>query len=223
MKEYATNIALPTRDTFPSSAIVSLDLSLSATGLCLIDSGTAISGSLIKTDKRDLSRLDEIESVTCNWLDMAIDLHRQRLVVILEGYGFSTQFGILLGELGGIIRLALYRRNIETYTIQPTSVKKFITGQGKGEKSMVMKELYKRYSLDLNDNNLADAAALAIMGYYFIHQSGIDLLKYQMESIKTPRKIIDGPSLSERNQRTRLRQDSRQAALMQPVANIDSP
>jgi Holliday junction resolvasome RuvABC endonuclease subunit len=43
-------------------------------------------------------------------------------------------------------------------------LKKFITGKGKGDKDMMMMEIYKQYGHEALDNNEADAFGLAACG-----------------------------------------------------------
>ena len=46
----------------------------------------------------------------------------------------------------------------------PSQLKKFVTGKGNSEKSMVIKEVYKRFGIDTNDDNTADAVVLGHIG-----------------------------------------------------------
>jgi crossover junction endodeoxyribonuclease RuvC len=85
---------------------------------------------------------------------------------MIEGYAFGAKgsSGISLGELGGVTRVALYDLNVPFIEIPPTQAKKFITGTGSAPKDIVIKELYKRFGIDTNDNNIADAVGLMILG-----------------------------------------------------------
>ena len=46
----------------------------------------------------------------------------------------------------------------------PSQLKKFVTGKGNVEKSVVMKEVYKRFGIDTDDDNTADAVVLGHIG-----------------------------------------------------------
>ena len=76
--------------------------------------------------------------------------------------------GVSLGENGGVIRFLLISKypKAKFLEVPPTTLKKFVTGSGKGEKSLMLKEVYKTYNFDTNNDNIADAFALCKLGYY---------------------------------------------------------
>jgi Holliday junction resolvasome RuvABC endonuclease subunit len=87
-------------------------------------------------------------------------------LVVFEGYGYAGKFthSHSLGELGGVLKLVALDRKIPFIVVPPTVLKLFVTGKGNTEKNAVSKEAYKRFGVDLTDNNQIDAAVLAIMG-----------------------------------------------------------
>ena len=48
--------------------------------------------------------------------------------------------------------------------VAPTSLKKFITGSGKGDKSLMMMSVLRDYDFESLDDNECDAYSLAILG-----------------------------------------------------------
>jgi crossover junction endodeoxyribonuclease RuvC len=52
--------------------------------------------------------------------------------------------------------------------VTPSQLKKFVTGKGNADKSVVMKEVYKRFSIDTDDDNTADAVVLGHIGMTLI-------------------------------------------------------
>ena len=69
------------------------------------------------------------------------------------------------------------------------SLKKFILGTIKGSgKELILKEVYKKYQLDINNNNIADALVLAkIADLYYKMQNKLaigDYPKYQIEVVQ---------------------------------------
>lgn len=48
--------------------------------------------------------------------------------------------------------------------VAPSTLKKFILGKGKGEKSFIVREVFKAYGLDAGTDDEADACALAHIG-----------------------------------------------------------
>jgi hypothetical protein len=69
-----------------------------------------------------------------------------------------------LGELGGVTRLALYNLKIPYVLVPPATLKKFITGKGNSPKNIMLKEIFKRFAMDFDDDNVADAYSLAQLG-----------------------------------------------------------
>lgn len=93
--------------------------------------------------------------------------------VAIEGYSFGSKNGReALGELGGILRMALFNANREPLVVPPTSLKTFATGSGNAPKDQVMMQAYKRWGIETGNNNECDACVLAIMGLAV--QSGFD-------------------------------------------------
>ncbi len=86
----------------------------------------------------------------------------------IEGYAFGAQNtrAHSIGELGGVFRLALHDWSIPWFIAPPTVVKKFVTGKGNVKKGQVQVGLYKKWRLDITDEDEADAAALALMAMY---------------------------------------------------------
>jgi Holliday junction resolvasome RuvABC endonuclease subunit len=69
-----------------------------------------------------------------------------------------------LAELNGIVKFWLWHRGIPYALVAPTTLKKFILGAGKGEKSLIIREVFKAYGLDAAVDDEADACVLAHIG-----------------------------------------------------------
>lgn len=90
----------------------------------------------------------------------------------MEGYSMFERYGQhASGEVGAAIKLTLVgwfgldQQVAYPIIVQPQSLKKFTTGSGTVKKSMMAKEVFKRWGVDYNDDNLADAYALARLAY----------------------------------------------------------
>jgi len=95
------------------------------------------------------------------------DKHKPKLVVI-EGYAFGNKFTLVtMVEIGTMIRYKLQGGSqIKSYhwiELQPTALKKFVTGKGNSKKDMMMKEVYKKWGFEGTDNE-CDAVGLAMYG-----------------------------------------------------------
>jgi crossover junction endodeoxyribonuclease RuvC len=92
--------------------------------------------------------------------------------IAMEGYSMYERFGQHnSGEVGAAIKLTLVGwfgldKPIAYPTlVAPQQLKKFTSGSGNSKKSMMAKEVLKRWGADFNDDNLADAYALARVAY----------------------------------------------------------
>lgn len=103
--------------------------------------------------------------------------------VVFEGFAFSQpNQAHQLGGIGYLLRFYLWQQGIDWMEIGPTKLKQFVTGKAFAKKEEMMKDVLKRFSVDTDDNNVADAVALAHvgmtkLGYY------PNATQYQMECI----------------------------------------
>lgn len=63
-----------------------------------------------------------------------------------------------------MVRLALRTCGVDYLTVVPSQLKKFGTGSGLSKKEVIIKEVLKRFGVDTNDNNQADALVLVHLG-----------------------------------------------------------
>lgn len=115
---------------------VGLDLSLRSTGIAANENPI-----VLQTDLTGMRRLA--------WLrDGIIDLvaHVSNPAVFVEGYSFASRNSQshAAGELGGVVRLALWEQGIPYVDIPPTSRAKFATGRGNAAKSEVVSAVSAR-------------------------------------------------------------------------------
>lgn len=141
--------------------VMGIDASLTATGLAVIN-GTKLFSDVLsppKDQNRGPARLSWFKDM----FSVAIRTHHPELIFI-EGYGFGAKNQAhSLGELGGILKVCIHESGVPFQIAPPTVLKMFATGKGNAEKDAVSKELFKRYGVDLMNNNAVDAAGLAIM------------------------------------------------------------
>lgn len=147
----------------PASPLLYLgiDQSLVSTALTYVTEGAHVTERLACPfgADRPVQRLGWYHETVGNRLDAL----RPTLVGI-EGYAFGAMSRAhALGELGGVIRLALLARNQRSVCIPPNTLKSFVTGNGNAEKAVMSKELFKRWGVDLDQNDEVDSAAIAIM------------------------------------------------------------
>jgi Holliday junction resolvasome RuvABC endonuclease subunit len=145
--------------------VLGLDLSLTATGVALPD-GTSYTIKLgaqytikLGAQWKGMDRLRRIRSEVFD----AVAVHAVDLVAV-EGYSYNSRNGgEKLGELGGVIRLALYDYGIDYVDVPPASLKKYATGKGNASKNEVLAAAVRRLGYDGADDNEADALWLRAM------------------------------------------------------------
>ena len=83
----------------------------------------------------------------------------------IEGPAFSSkgQFVLQMGALHYYLRIFLIKKKVNFKIIAPGTLKKFVTGTGKGKKELILLKTYKKWGVEFNNNNLADAYGLARM------------------------------------------------------------
>ena len=107
-----------------------LDLSLTSTGVSIGGLTTSI-----KSKNRGPERLVEIRDEIINLAkDGGVN------VVAIEGYSYASRHSQAhsIGELGGVVRVAMRELGIPMVVIPPTCRAKFATGKGNSGKSEVM-------------------------------------------------------------------------------------
>ena len=172
---------------------IGLDLSLTGTGFCLKE-GNTLNVETIKTKPKDFP--NKIERVKKIVTEVTRRIPQDVSLVCVENYftpSNRAQIGAAMGliELGWSVRLALYQLEVPFYVIVPQHLKKFGTGKGNCPKSIVIREVFKRWGVDVKDDNQADACVLANIAYE-IAQWNESLPAYQLETIE--KVVLDSES-----------------------------
>jgi crossover junction endodeoxyribonuclease RuvC len=143
--------------------ISALDLSLTGTGYAIGTCSTPGTrtigyGTLSPKKLSGMPRLDWIRS-------QIAEVVKGSELVVCEGYAFGRpNQAHQLGELHGLISFWLYKHEIPELRIQPTTLKKFVTGKGNAQKDMMLMEIFDRFGHKGANNNEADAIGLLYMG-----------------------------------------------------------
>lgn len=139
-----------------------IDLSLSESGVVILDNDARIiKQSIISTLSKD--------DIECRLLFIKEEIKLllkefKNIVVYVEGLSFASsgQGMLQLGALHYFIRIFLYENKFKYQVIPPTKLKKFVC-TGKAKKELMLKEVYKKWNFDTDNNNIADAYSLARM------------------------------------------------------------
>ena len=139
-----------------SGTYLGIDASLTSTGIAWLVPGL-LSTKLLRPKITGVARLA--------WYDSHLQalLEHAPTYVAVEGYAYGKiNKGHDIGELGGVLRLAMFRKGVKFTVVPPGTLKKFVTGSGKGSKSPIALNLYKRWGLDVEQEDMADATGLAL-------------------------------------------------------------
>ena len=100
---------------------------------------------------------------TINYIEEELEL--DVLDIAMEGTVLQSQAALVLGELSATVRLAIYDmfEDARKYPLKvpPMTLKKYAAGKGNAKKQEMLLQIYKRWGLEFNDDNAADAYALA--------------------------------------------------------------
>jgi Holliday junction resolvasome RuvABC endonuclease subunit len=155
----------------PSNHKVTIGIDQSLTGFALsvvsVDSPNLHKTWVFKSQYKGVQRLDDIVA----WLYTTFDSLRQGHEIVgvaMEGTVLQSQAASILGELAGVTKLSLYNYfdNLSQQCalplqIPPMTLKKYATGKGTAKKQEMLLQIYKRWGVEFNDDNAADAYALA--------------------------------------------------------------
>ncbi len=143
-----------------NNKIAGFDLSLTSTGVSLKDKTFALS-----TKYKGIQRLDYYYE---EFMKILKDSNVK--VAILENYAYNSPYQReALAELGGVFKLACFKCNVTVVSVAPTTLKKYVTNNGRAKKDVVRLEAYKKWGIEFNTNDEVDAYALRMFGNHLIN------------------------------------------------------
>ena len=136
-----------------------IDQSLTETGIVILDYDYKILlATTISTPTRGVERL------------FHIDLKFRELIkpfqlefACIEGGAYKEVGRIFqLGQVSGILQLALYREGVDFIEAAPLQTKKYVQGVGKNKgKETILLDIYKNFHEEIRNDNIGDAYVLA--------------------------------------------------------------
>ena len=155
-----------------------LDLSLTSTGV----SYGGITDS-IRPTTRGVQRLVEIRDRV-----MAVVEGQRIQIATIENYSYMSRnsHAHSLGELGGVIRVALFERGVPFVEIPPTCRAKFATGKGNASKGEVISAISAKTGIiwtGSDGEDRCDAWVLEQMLLVKLGESQYDWSKQQLEAL----------------------------------------
>jgi len=165
MKEINDYIDMRKLD-FKTALYMGIDQSTTSSGIIILDwKGKIVLERLIKYNSNTINNTD----MRLVWLHqefLNVMLDERFLNICLVGYELPSATrpaqAHLMGETAFTIKLACWKTDLPYITIAPQRIKKYVAAtKSEGVKSLVMKNVYKQYDYDVNDDNLADAFVIA--------------------------------------------------------------
>jgi Holliday junction resolvasome RuvABC endonuclease subunit len=114
----------------------------------------------------DLARMEYMLEEVIGLLPGTRAVWPQTVFVVIEGLAFSGRgsYALQLAGLGYMLRREFRNAGIAYREVAPTQAKKFLTGKGNCDKNLILKEVFKRYHIDVDDDNIADAVNFNMIG-----------------------------------------------------------
>jgi Holliday junction resolvasome RuvABC endonuclease subunit len=168
-----------------SELYLGIDQSLTGTGLCVIDNDARVR-VLATVDTKNLRggiRLAKIR-------DAVVDVLTEGPIsgAAVEGYSMgSINRPFDLGEVGGVIRLALTDARVSYNIVAPSVLKLFATGHGHADKARMLREAETRGACPADDNQ-ADAYFLACVARAVSRGASQPHELRALRTVTTPRK-----------------------------------
>jgi Holliday junction resolvasome, endonuclease subunit len=180
-----------------NTVFVGIDPSLSATAVVIVNlQGELIHSKVCKVKTTGPERLRDIREEVVDILhhndlfgdgDEADNEYYIPLVAI-EHYAMGCKFGReTAGELGGVLRVMMYEKNIPYIEVPPLQLKKFATGKATAQKDHILMSVYKKWGIEFKTNDEADAYVLARMARcieFAKREKHINVTGYELEVIQ---------------------------------------
>ena len=118
-----------------------------------------------KSPYKGVQRLDDIQTFLFERFEWLQERGNSIRDIAMEGTVLASNSALVLGELAATVKLLLWdffedhRRT--PLQIPPMTLKKYAAGKGNAKKQEMLLQIYKRWGVEFNDDNAADAYALA--------------------------------------------------------------
>jgi Holliday junction resolvasome RuvABC endonuclease subunit len=167
---------------------VGIDQSLTGFAMCVVDIAdpTKYEVWVYSSPNKGVQRLNDIAHFIASKFEFLEENGNDVYDIAMEGTVLHSQAASVLGELAGVVKLVLFsifeehaNERLKTpLQVPPMTLKKFVSGKGTATKDLMLLNVYKRYGVELSDNNAADAYGLArIAAEYVIDDVEKGLLK----------------------------------------------
>lgn len=179
---------------------VGIDQSLTGFAITAINVGKpeAYETWVYKSEYNGVRRLSDIRWWMEDKFDF-LDKNNCRIKEIaMEGTVLASHSALVLGELAGMVKLSIwdyFDGNLNSaipfedhlrvpLQVPPMTLKKYATGKGNAKKQEMLMQMYKRWSVEFNDDNAADSYALARLASGYFIDSVEEAVVEQIKDLK---------------------------------------
>lgn len=179
--------------------LLGLDVSLTSTGIALLDADTTYILDSLKTLPIDGIHVERHHKILTaltfhlNWIKENVSEDAD-IWGVIEGYAYGKDPKrgsqvITLAEIGGLVRYVVWRyTGHPLIVVAPNTLKLFVTGHGHAKKEQMLLFLFKKYGIEFKNNDEAEAFALAKMGLCCFDEQERSLTDYEKRTVATVRK-----------------------------------
>lgn len=159
--------------------ILALDLSLRSTGVCR-------NGALSTLVPKGLTGMARLIWIRAKVLDLCTDSADNPTVdlAVLEHYAFSAHaaYAHELGELGGVVRIALVDYGVRYVDVNVSTLKTFACGKGSAKKEQMLGEAIRK--LGYSGHSPDEVDALFLYHCALAHYTGTATNEKQRDALK---------------------------------------
>jgi hypothetical protein len=174
--------------------LIGIDLSILEPGIAIynpdIDSNTVMTYNFPKGNFQcSIRRYNRVAEKLANHIFLHRSMGFTDFKIMIEDYAAGGAGKTNdIAENGGILKYKL----LYEYSIKPTNIllcsishlKMFVASHGKAKKELMIKEVYKKWNFDTNNNNEADAFGLLMVLKSMYYPNEIKLTAYQKEILE---------------------------------------
>ena len=163
--------------------IIAIDGALAKNGVCIItneEGKNVCYTAILQCNELNSYRLIYL----FNQLNELIQRFKPQYACV-EGYAHKAMGRVFsMGEAGGVFRLAFALQEISTCEVPPTTLKKYITGNGRADKKAMKAAIKSIFNMQFKTNDEVDAFGLAIAGldYFNNGMSSVDSFRDYLQS-----------------------------------------
>ncbi len=169
--------------------VIAIDGAINKNGIAVSYGGEVIT-EVLYSDKK-LKGAERLLDLGAR-LNELLDTYKPKFAVV-EGYSFgSIGRTFSISEAGGVYRYILAQRNIPIFEIPPTTLKKYITGDGRADKKKMAKVVKSLFDLEFPSADETDAFCLLVAGLDYLDTPLVDGTESFKDYLMKSCKIIYG-------------------------------